>query len=103
MIAGYYRLEDILREIDRNKTTLIRWEEAGLIPKARRDSRGWRCYSKEQAEEIISLVKETNYFRNGSGDYLKEDSKESATQLGSRPRTYSPQTDISLAGQLNQA
>lgn len=103
MIAGYYRLEDILREIDRNKTTLIRWEEAGLIPKAQRDSRGWRCYSKEQAEEIISLVKETNYFRNGSGDYLKEDSKESATQLGSRPGTYSPQTNISLAGQLNQA
>ena len=48
--------EDILREIDRNKTTLIRWEEAGLIPKAQRDSRGWRCYSKEEAEEIIGAV-----------------------------------------------
>ena len=69
MIAGYYRLQDILQQIDRNKTTLIRWEERGLIPKAQKDSRGWRCYSKDQVDEIIRLVKETDYFRisvNGS-------------------------------------
>ena len=64
MIAGHYRLQDILREIDRNKTTVIRWEEEGLIPKATRDSRGWRCYSKNQVDEIIRLVRETNYFQN---------------------------------------
>lgn len=64
MIAGHYRLNDILRQIDRNKTTLIRWEEAGLIPLAHRDSRGWRCYSAEQVQEIIRLVQETNYFHN---------------------------------------
>jgi hypothetical protein len=68
MIAGYYRLNDILREIDRNKTTVIRWEELGLIPKAQRDSRGWRCYTKKQVEEIIQLVKKTDYFRNGNGN-----------------------------------
>lgn len=64
MIAGHCRLNDILARIDRNKTTLIRWEEAGLIPKARRDSRGWRCYSAKQVDEIIRLVRETNYFHN---------------------------------------
>ena len=64
MIAGYYRLQDILREIDRNKTTLIRWEEQGLIPRAQKDSRGWRCYSAVQVEEIIRLVRETDYFRD---------------------------------------
>jgi DNA-binding transcriptional MerR regulator len=64
MIAGSYRLQDILREIDRNKTTLIRWEDEGLIPKAQRDSRGWRCYSKNQVDEIIRRVQETNYFQN---------------------------------------
>ena len=64
MIAGYYRLQDILYEIDRNKTTLIRWEKEGLIPKARRDSRGWRYYSKEEKDHIIKLVRETNYFRD---------------------------------------
>jgi len=64
MIAGYYRLQDILREIDRNKTTLIRWEEKGLIPKAHKDNRGWRCYTKKQVDEIIRLVQETNYFQS---------------------------------------
>ncbi|MAF14218.1 MAG: hypothetical protein CMI53_05025 [Parcubacteria group bacterium] len=64
MIAQYYRLNDILSQIDRNKTTVIRWEELGLIPKAKRDSRGWRYYTKEQVEQIITLVKKTDYFRN---------------------------------------
>ncbi|MBN1778634.1 MAG: MerR family transcriptional regulator [Candidatus Buchananbacteria bacterium] len=63
MIAGHYRLCDILNRIDRNKITLIRWEEQGLIPKAQKDSRGWRYYSKEQVDQIINMVKQTNYFR----------------------------------------
>jgi DNA-binding transcriptional MerR regulator len=58
-----YYLNDILKRIDRNKTTLIRWEEQGLIPKAKRDSRGWRYYSKKEVEEIINLIKKTDYFR----------------------------------------
>ena len=53
MTAKKHQLKDITREIDRNKTTLIRWEEQGLIPKAPKDSRGWRYYTKEQVEEII--------------------------------------------------
>ena len=56
MIAGHYRLQDILQQINRNKTTLIRWEEQGLIPKAAKDSRGWRCYTKEQVEEKLKEV-----------------------------------------------
>jgi len=75
MIAGHYRLQDILREIDRNKTTLIRWEEKGLIPKAHKDNRGWRCYTKEQVDEIIRLVQETNYFREGHSEYLESSKK----------------------------
>ena len=83
MIAGHYRLQDILREIDRNKTTLIRWEERGLIPKAHKDSRGWRCYTKNQVNEIIRLVQETNYFREKHGEYSEQEqanSKETASQ-----------------------
>lgn len=64
MIANHYRLNDILREIDRNKTTIIRWEDHGLIPKAPKDSRGWRYYTKEQIDYIIKLVKKTNYFQD---------------------------------------
>jgi DNA-binding transcriptional MerR regulator len=59
-----YRLKDIEDRIDRDKTTLIRWEKAGLIPRAKRDSRGWRYYSKDQVHEIVSRVLTTDYFRN---------------------------------------
>lgn len=58
-----YRLKDLEDKIDRDKTTLIRWEKEGLIPKANRDSRGWRYYSKEQIKEIVSNVLSTDYFR----------------------------------------
>lgn len=65
MIAGHFRINDILKRIDRNKTTLLRWENVGLIPTAKRDSRGWRVYSYEEVEFIVSLVKKTDYFRHG--------------------------------------
>ena len=61
-----YRLKDILEKIDRDKTTLIRWEKEGLIPQAKRDSRGWRYYSKTEVSNIITTVLNSNYFRNMS-------------------------------------
>ncbi len=64
MIAGYYRLKDILKRIDRKKSTVLRWEAAGLIPVAQRDSRGWRYYTKEEVEVIVAKVLATNYFRD---------------------------------------
>ena len=64
MLKEKYYLHEILRRIDRNKTTLIRWEEAGLIPTAKRDSRDWRYYTEEEVEYILKRVKETNYFRD---------------------------------------
>lgn len=59
-----YRLKDIQDKIDRDKTTLIRWEKEGLIPLAKRDSRGWRYYSKNEVKNIIDVVLSTDYFRN---------------------------------------
>jgi DNA-binding transcriptional MerR regulator len=58
-----YRLKDIQEKIDRDKSTLIRWEKEGLIHKAKRDSRGWRYYSREEVKEIVSRVLNTDYFR----------------------------------------
>jgi len=72
MLAGHYRLKDILNQIDRNKTTVLRWEEQGLIPSARRDSRGWRYYSGQEVDEIVSLVKRTDYFRKTDADSGKD-------------------------------
>ena len=59
-----YRLKDIQDKIDRDKTTLIRWEREGLIPQAKRDSRGWRYYSKNEVKKIIDMILSTDYFRN---------------------------------------
>lgn len=59
-----YRLKDILEKVDRDKTTLIRWEKEGLIPTAKRDSRGWRYYTRNETANIVRLVLNTDYFRN---------------------------------------
>lgn len=58
------RLIDIARVIERDKSTIIRWEELGLIPQAKRDSRGWRFYSEEEAKHIVDRVHATHYFKN---------------------------------------
>ena len=59
-----FRLKDIEEKIDRDKTTLIRWEKQGLIPAAKRDSRGWRYYSQDQVSSIVKRILTTDYFRN---------------------------------------
>ena len=63
-----YRLIDIARQIDHDKSTIIRWEDLGLIPMAKRDGRGSRYYSWLEVDHIIDLVKKTNYFKNGHPD-----------------------------------
>lgn len=63
MAEKKFYLNEILRRVDRNKTTLIRWEEEGLIPRAKRDSRGWRYYNQDEIEQVINLIEEKNYFR----------------------------------------
>ena len=55
--AGHYRISDIATQVDRSITALCRWEKEGVIPKAKRDSRGWRVYTENQVEEIIQLIK----------------------------------------------
>ena len=60
--AGYYRVSDIANQVDRSTMAVMRWEKDKLIPKAKRDSRGWRVYTKEEVEHIVDLVKKTNYF-----------------------------------------
>ncbi len=59
-----YKIKDVALRIDRSILTLKRWEKRGLIPKARKDSRGWRIYTGEEVQKILTRVRETNYFRN---------------------------------------
>lgn len=64
MFSKKVRLIDIARAIERDKSTIIRWEELGLIPVAQRDSRGWRFYTEEEAKHIVDLVHSTHYFKD---------------------------------------
>lgn len=64
MASKLYKIKDVALRIDRSILTLKRWEKQGHIPKARKDSRGWRIYTEEEVQEILRLVNETNYFRN---------------------------------------
>jgi hypothetical protein len=62
--AGHYRVSDIAKQVDRSTMAVMRWEKEGLIPKVRKDSRGWRIYTKDQVDDIVKLVKDTKYFQN---------------------------------------
>lgn len=62
MKKNIYKINDLAKALDRDKTTLLRWEKEGLIPKAQRDSRGWRYYSKDEFYKIVNKAKDTNYF-----------------------------------------
>jgi hypothetical protein len=67
MTAKLYKIKDVALRLDRSILTIKRWEKQGLIPKARKDSRGWRVYTEEEVQAILKKVRETNYFRNGGG------------------------------------
>lgn len=55
-------IADLAKSLDRSIRTVKEWEKKGLIPKARRDSRGWRVYSPEQADKILKHVKRHRFF-----------------------------------------
>ena len=55
-------IADLAKTLDRSVRTVKEWEKRGLIPRARRDSRGWRVYSSEQAERILKHVKKKKFF-----------------------------------------
>ncbi|MDP8262617.1 MAG: MerR family transcriptional regulator [Candidatus Ancaeobacter aquaticus] len=59
---SFYKIADLAREVDRSCRTVKEWEKKGLIPKASRDSRGWRVYTEKQLKKVVKLVKERNYF-----------------------------------------
>jgi DNA-binding transcriptional MerR regulator len=65
MAGNLYKIKDLALRLDRSILTIKRWERQGLIPRARKDSRGWRVYTEEEVQAILKKVRETNYFRNG--------------------------------------
>ena len=67
MAAKLYKIGDLALRLDRSILTIKRWEKQGLIPKARKDSRGWRVYTEDEVQTILKKVRESNYFRNVEG------------------------------------
>ena len=57
-----YKISGLAKELDRTPLTIKKWEKGGLIPKARRDSRGWRYYTEEDVNEIKRILEEHDYF-----------------------------------------
>lgn len=63
-MSKLYKIKDLALRLDRSILTIKRWEKQGLIPKARRDSRGWRVYTGEEVQAILQRARETNYFQD---------------------------------------
>jgi len=61
-----YRIGELAKELDRSTLTIKKWEENGLIPKARRDSRGWRYYTEDDISRIREILEKHDYFVKSS-------------------------------------
>ena len=45
-------ITEVAQELGVSAKTILRWEKAGKIRKARRDWRGWRVYASEDIESL---------------------------------------------------
>jgi excisionase family DNA binding protein len=43
------------RKVGVSPKTIRRWEEAGKVPAARKDWRGWRVYFHEDVEQLVAF------------------------------------------------
>jgi len=55
--TGKLRITDLAKATGLSKSTLIRYEEDGKLPKARRDGRKWRFYSEADRDSILTKLK----------------------------------------------
>jgi len=53
-----YRIGEVAKRLGKTILTIKTWEKKGLIPKAKRDSRGWRAYTEDDIERIIEAATE---------------------------------------------
>ncbi|NTW14358.1 MAG: MerR family transcriptional regulator [Candidatus Moranbacteria bacterium] len=58
MFGNIYRVKEVTKILDRDRTTIFRWEKEGRIPAPGRDSRGWRIYTDGDLERMRKLMQE---------------------------------------------
>ena len=52
---GRYTITEAAERIGVSTKTIIRWEKASRISKAKRDWRGWRVFTEQQVSTMIRL------------------------------------------------
>lgn len=57
VIRKKLRITDLARSTGLSKSTLIRYEEEGKLPKACRDGRKWRFYTQAECDLIVKKLK----------------------------------------------
>jgi DNA-binding transcriptional MerR regulator len=62
MFSHIYRVKEVTKILDRDRTTIFRWEREGRIPAPGRDSRGWRIYTDVDLERMRGLIRELSGF-----------------------------------------
>ncbi len=53
---GRLTITEIAKELGVTTKTIMRWEKAGKVKKAKRDWRGWRIYTHDDLQELKSLI-----------------------------------------------
>ncbi len=49
-------ITDLAKQLGVTTKTIMRWEKAGKVKRAKRDLRGWRIYTSADLEELKSLI-----------------------------------------------
>jgi len=52
---GLFTITKAAERVGVSTKTIIRWEKARRIPRAKRDWRGWRVFTEQQVSEMIRL------------------------------------------------
>ena len=72
--------QQVCSRLDISKRTLQNWEKAGIIPRPRRDWRGYRIFSQEDVERIHRVIQEKaqRYRTAGQPAHTAEQSAQAA-------------------------
>jgi DNA-binding transcriptional MerR regulator len=53
-----YKINHLAKELDVSIQTIKNYEAEGILPKAKRDAKGWRYYSREDMIKIKALYQQ---------------------------------------------
>ena len=58
LFAETFLIGEVVEKVGISRLTIITWETEGLIPRAQRDSRGWRRFTEDDIETIRRVATE---------------------------------------------